>query len=398
MAEPKSSRIPYGAGSIDLKKKALEVTQQVAPVVNNELNAITKDESPEKVADAQVAVQAWAPAFQQKIAAASSDDEAAQIVDQEKQLLQERAAIEKRGLSTGERIAMAILGAAPLVAAAASPRSNFYQAASGADQIRRGMIDANVNQNDRDVAQKDVELDRLDKRRALLNKEKELRDRNAFEISRDKTKHGYDVALKRMDMEAAVGKEQAKYNKDKIKDINYIVKEANNNPLAKDSAKALATYSQFYDVIDNADGFSDFMSSYAAGKLGDPSTGIRDAERTDLMKAGGFLETLKKTPQQFMKGSKFTPESRAMFKRAMDDAARIHRKYLTEGVRNSIQARMALNPALANDPDLNPDKILEATNFNPKNVLGKKAAAAVQAQDEEAKRQRLMELRAKRGY
>jgi hypothetical protein len=392
-------RTPYQSGKLDITQVASRVNQQVQPQMKTLIAEAAPEivnASPEQKADAGETASALMAPIQQKVAAARDDNEAAAIVDREKALIQERADIGKRGLSTGERIALAILSSAPLIASAFRGDSNYGNAAQASQQIRKGFIDANEAQKQTEIEQKDVELGRLDKQKALELRQKEQEDERAFMRERDKTKYGYDVALERERQRGALSKEERRAQEGLVKAKKYVINEINKDQLARDSAKALKTFSQFYDVIDNEDGFGDFMASYAAGKLGDPTTGIRDAERTDLMKAGGFLENLRKAPQNFMVGSKFTREAREKFKQAMDDAVSIHYKYLNEGINNRVNALMALDPSLM-EANIDPEELVKGTNYDKRNLMSEKALAVMESRQREREMQRYMELKKKAG-
>lgn len=391
-----AKRESYVPGSMNIKNMATKVKRDVGPTLDLEIDNAASGQSPEQLADAQMAVETWAPKFQQRVAAAATDEEAAAITEEEKRLITERAEIGKRGLSTGERIAMAILSAAPLVASAATAGSDFNAAAAGSNQIAKGFMDANRAQNELEMGQKDLELGQLDKRRQEYGRKKERDQEYSWKDANREDSQKHDMALENMRQSGAEGKENAKLAGKVSALQSRMRKEIVSNKLAQDAAKAVKTYAGFYDVIDDPSGFNDFMASYAAGKIGDPSTGIRDAERTDLMKAGGFMEQLKNSPQKFMNGTQFTPEAREKFKTAMDQAIKVHHRYLNQGLKQQADAMIAgEDPEVASK--LNSKLLIEGAGYGLDSIVTPKAAARLKSAEIEEKQRRLMELRAKAG-
>lgn len=187
-------RNPYKQGQLGIQRAASNVNAQVGPVLDEEVRKAAMGASPEQLADSEVALKTYLPQVQQKVAAAATDEDAAAIVEEEKRLISERAEIGKRGLSTGERIALAILSSAPLVASAAYG-TNFYEASQAAGQIGQGFTNANEAQKQTELEQVDTELGRLDMRKKNMTKKEEIEAEREFQRERDKTKFGYDIAL-----------------------------------------------------------------------------------------------------------------------------------------------------------------------------------------------------------
>lgn len=90
--------------------------------------------------------------------AAAHPDAAAEVAANHTRLIQERADIANRGLTTGERIAMAVLGAAPAALAAASRHGNVPAAVEAGNKSVQTLAALSKQDQETQLGQKDVEL------------------------------------------------------------------------------------------------------------------------------------------------------------------------------------------------------------------------------------------------
>lgn len=250
-------RNPYLQGQLGIKRMASDVNKQVGAVLDPEIAKAAQGVSPEQLADSEVALRTYLPQVQQKVAAAATDEDAAAIVEEEKRLISERAEIGKRGLSTGERIALAILSSAPLVASAAYG-TNFNEATQAAGQIGQGFMNANEAQKNTEIEQVDTELGRLDMRKKGMTKKEEIEAEREFQKERDKTKFGYDLALQN-------ARDKGDYNPEKRQKAVISIADGFRRSQAKEIIKAqsnLMATDKMAELIEQgaATGFTDLSA------------------------------------------------------------------------------------------------------------------------------------------
>ncbi len=324
MAEPKQTKKPlYQPGQATLEGGIQRVAQIGAPAVAQQIAEIQKD-LPENDKAKNLEIASNDLIGIQERMAATPEALRPDLIEQEKALLAQKTAASGRGLSASERIVAAILGAAPLIASAATPGSNFYEASKGSSQILSGLQSSAKDARNAEVADIDSRLGLIQDQKKENTRLSERREDFEYKDKADLRDFEQQKELKRMDSEERNSVKGESLKKSLAAEQGRWRAIVERNPELKDARKAISVYKGFKNTIDTPNGFSDFMSSYAAGKIGDPSTGIRDAERSDLWKAGGFMEQLRNAPDKFKDGSGFSKQARANFKRAMEEAVKVH--------------------------------------------------------------------------
>lgn len=299
---PKKPNRPVHEPGTLIKSSLERVRQEVIPVAKQEIQTVTKDLSPEQKSEALGNAEAITRSAQSEMLQAPAEQRAA-IAEQRVKLLEQRASEENRGFSTGEKIAMAILRAAPVVAASLTPGADMRGAQQGSQQIGQ-QFNETLEQD------RKTKLEGIDKRLGLLSEDEKSALRGQ-ERSEDKA---FD--LKKMDKQFEQQKylEQLKQKGDTFKDkatkekyVQSKVKMIKNDPLYKQSAKELASFDKGFNALinNNPNGYSDIAGMFNFIKSLDDSV-VRPSEislfneaRSLADRAVGFIKN-KQTGEQFL--------------------------------------------------------------------------------------------------
>lgn len=304
-----SNKVPvYTPGSLTPEAQLRKIAQQGKPMAQDLIAQETVNDTPEQKADALDKAAVLLKGTQQVLAKTPEPERAAVAQDLIK-LQEERAAIAGRGLSTGERIAAAILGAAPLIAAASSKGSDFYGAAAGANQINRGLIDANQQAMKNELAQKDVEIGMAQERQkegTRVGERGEDWDRSILNRE-DNQEHERSMALLR-----AQATNDAKPDKtfDEVQKWGRSLKGADAKGI-ENAQKALSTSEQLEELLTGPQqaGFNDLTAMVKFIQSLDGSV-VRADDRAAFESAKGLFLKTNNLKNKMVGGEQLGPEGR----------------------------------------------------------------------------------------
>jgi len=326
----KMAKTQYEDGALLLGNFAEKLKSQLKPMAEQEFANITQGQSPEQIQDAKDSAGVILETTQQELAK-TPEAEHANFAAKKEQIIKERAEAQGRGLSSGERIALAILSAAPMIAAATNAQSDPYAASKASGQIRQGFIDSNDAANKAAVAQKDVELEQLnmDEKNALSQKDKA--EERKYQEGRDQAKFQHDFAIESMKSKGSAMNDPIKADKVHRDIASSIIK---SNPKAFEASKqALFNAEKLNDVANGAGslGFNDIQMIYSFVSGLDNSV-VRESDMKNFNAAKGILANLRNKPNAVLNGQQLGPEGRAAILALQRTMARSASKTLNNAV------------------------------------------------------------------
>lgn len=319
-----SHRQQYTPGAVTLPG----VVKTLKQAGSQSIDKLTENETPEQKAQSLQVAEGELQTAKNVMSQAPADQRAA-LAEEHARLLEERAAVQGRGLSTGEKIAQAILSSAPMIASAFTPGSNYNQAMQGSQQIAQNMETVREKDTERQVAGLNSKIQG--------NREQAKESGRLFErdedYKRDLTKDERDFEQQKELLRLKSGLDRKDNDiKDKAAVEKYAQNKAKmfiNDPLYKKSVSELASYDKGFTALmsNNANGYSDIAGMFNFIKGLDESV-VRPSEIELFNEARSLADRFSGFVKNKQTGEQFLQENRAKLAQVQGLLAKLPARYL----------------------------------------------------------------------